>query len=366
VGNCQWTWDSSSSTWTLYCSDCQTQPGCVCQQPTYCGSTNGEITNTGCVPYENAAPCCSTTTTTEPATTTTTIPPGCGGTCTWIYQNTGRSDGGSSPQYWLSINGCSAICPCAYPPITGEEECGDTYVTNCVVPEPTTTEAPPGCSGSCTWQWVPTGNEDGTFDWALYGYTCGDGCTCYPPDYDGDPCNPNGVTSCLSVDGGPGGGYTTSNPCSPTTCAPSACCGQCIFSGDGSGGWDLVRGNCTPDMLCGCVAPSYSSSSSSQTQSVLCAPGVATTTTTTTTITTSTTTTTAGPCSGTCIYQCEGDFNAHLISSACSTGCSCPLELEDIVFCENAGTYFNYSACNTTTTAAPGTSTSNGPSTLPP
>jgi hypothetical protein len=245
-------------------------------------------------------------------------------------------------------------CMCAYPttPAPGVLDCALTN-TPCVLPSTTTpaNNIIPSCLGSCSWQWQP---DYGI--WQPLTNEClapfGTDCKCDQPAYDGGADCPVVNTQC----------YCTNCTCGSTTCPPGFCCGQCIWSGNGGGGWNFVSSTCTTG--CACLNVGYASSSSGETASTGCQP-VNTTTTTSTTTSTTTTSTTIPPCQNkNCSWGCDGAGNWTFLSSLCDVGCQCTDPAAAPYLCNGAtGAYVQAIpccdpvSCSTTSTTSTTTST---------
>jgi len=180
---------------------------------------------------------------------------------------------------WVQTSGsCLSTCPCAMPAGTGPMDCGvsgpGTVETPCVSPPP-----PPPCSGNCLWVY-----GDATTGWILRSNNCAGGgpggCFCSAPVAAGAVCGSEQYTPCV---GEAQTGTTTTAP-------PMVCTGRCYWCWSGSA-WVFDRADGC--IGCLCPQPDYSGSATGEVGIASCASSTTTTTTTTTTTSTTSTTTTS-------------------------------------------------------------------------
>jgi len=298
-----------------------TSSPCDCRYPEFCGTSDGDCTETDCKPLESVqtTPDCGqtnpTTTSCDCNTTTTTPDPNihCTDGCQWYTFPTG---GG-----WILVeNNCAYNCPCPYPDVPSDP-C--TYTPTGCIP---TTSFPPdlSCSGTCFWIYW-----DGR--WYYSGSTCTFYSFCYcdvPSIENPEPCKVYtfGCTDHREA--------TTRNPCDdcytttstePTTTTTEAPCSQeCEWSWNGTI-WVNDSNPCPAE--CPCEEPPYDGADTCSVAVSACGSG----------------TTTSAP--GACCYNTDvGLFCANVFESICTN-------------VHNGTFYINQSCsgidCNTTTTASP-------------
>lgn len=203
------------------------------------------------------------------------------------------------------------------------------------IPANNLSEIPPGCDISCL-DLYPNRN-----------FNCGLGgrryaCACQRPPYPPSGCDWMVFTPCEEV-----------RPkecacCSTTTTTENPCSRNCVYKGDGSGGWTQISNPCSGG--CPCPQPLGQSHDSCEKIELKCGsrPSTTTTTTTGTGGPTTTTTTTARPQGACCYsgYNPSGCINTWQIECTSAGGTWL-----------GAGTNCSTSSCPVTTTVAPTTST---------
>lgn len=378
---------STSSTTTSSPTTTTTPRPCNCLYPNFCGTSNGQHTQTFCTdqvqviyyygPGSTLAqpnhPCPPTTTTSTSTTTsgttttcdcatTTSAPSDCSAPhkCTWAYMPTGA---GGSFQWQLKSNTCSAQCPCQ-PPSDPGAPCEEKD-TPCIVPTPV---PPTACKGECTYWgvegvgWILTDN-------LCNGGTDGAGCGCTPPSATPTGCAPAKVP-CVSPNtpttaalGPCAACYSTQPPITTTTCAPcSKPCSKCKWQYSTScGQMVLVENTCSGD--CGCFsAPFVDPAANWPDGSVVETDCDANTTTTA--APTTTTTGTASPCNSYCAYRYSPDCGGWALAhNPCAGDCpTCPDPPASPGF-PNQQLEIRCAGTTTTTTAGPTTTTTCPPTT---
>lgn len=339
-GSCRFTWSGPSTTWSPVSGQSVCSSGCNCLQPQYCGTADGDCTQTGCssAPIVPTPDCSGSTTTAGPTTTpspmcSTTASPTCT-TCQWFWNGVGFS---------LLYNNCtSGCCSCPPPPANATPAPGSNPGCYFLPPTPCQAAPPPpqpNCGGNCQWLAVqPNPDDPSTLQWLIKHNGCNYcwpelinctwncfgtppcACGCEQPSYPPGACGNTEQTPCqwqCPV-------TTTPCPCpnfncyNPTTTVAPSCGGQCYFRWSGSQWSQLSNGCFGTSGDCVCVVPPYNGQDTCQVQSTFCQPSGTTTTTAG-----PTTTTTAAPC-GTCTYPVSGGSWSAVINNCTSSSCGCP------------------------------------------
>lgn len=324
--DCNPSFTTTTTTSTTSTTTTTQAPGeCQCIKPAFCPTFTGEKITTYCTEYNpgdipsctttTCPPCdcnnyTTTTTTIDPGSTTTTINP-CSGNCRWIYV-----DCYPNGLSWLLIeNACPVgspsygYCACPAPSSPPTSHCAE-FTSECDILPTTTTYDPSGCSGGCTWFYIPQLDR-----FCLSSYNCpavapnGDSCYCPKPTlgedcgYYSTPCLTRNSTTTTTL--APGSTTTTVDPCwkccdtGTTTTTDAPCDGGCYYSCVG-GSWIKYQDTC--DSSCPCRWPTGPCTPGSQ-LFFICSQG------------TSTTTTTATP-TGACCHNTNG--NADFPCGECS------------------------------------------------
>ena len=317
---------SDDSTTTYHDQDCRIvapslpEKECVCQEPTFCPTANGQCTYTSCSKLEPRPISCPSTTSTSTTTTpcdcdtTTTGAPGDNNTCTFTFTNNGTPV--------LLSNNCPPGCECYV--VESGDPCVPSVV-GCICP-PVEPDVPCECAGDSLFfcdgdTWRPLSNtcqKSGSCDELCVADTPQAPCT----DCGGllrVPCSFTSLPSTSSTT--TGDSRPCSSPCDfcygcPTTIAPTtttgdACDALCLKKWNGTV-WETIYSLCNSP--CQCSDVPYERGETCEVVSVAC--------------TGSTSTTTTG-CGGGCIYQAFNSFGGMFwfaLSNNCVDvpNCDCP------------------------------------------
>ena len=323
---------STSSTSTSTSTSTTTDPPCLPQYPTFCGTTEGECTWTYCseVPAPLPPACSPTSTSTSscPISAMTTTPPifGCDG---WDYTWDGAQwviTGGTGCGSWWDCDGV-VHCVMDTSPLDdlGYTNCGATDHRGCFSITPHELEP---CGGENEWGWNPVYEKWFPLEYLICsgGHCCrcdyvpcigykwitpyeNTGyyeylCACLPPSYPGEPCQRvtmpcvpwcrngsgfQGVQQGWYPDGSFGAPYDCSNPCSvcgndsatSTSTTTNPCGADCPWIVD-AGVW-VLDGGTTCEPGCVCLPPALPATDTCLTARTRCYPGTTSSSTTSTT-----------------------------------------------------------------------------------
>lgn len=234
--------------WSVLVSDCTGVGDCICPPAPSgnVGCSNGELSH---------FQCSGTTSTTTSTTTTSTTP--CPNNCAYLCV--------ASPRTWqLTQDDCTGTGGCACPRYNPPSDsfclpgtllflqCSNTTTTSTSTTSTTTTCSPGACDYICT-----DVDGMGTYTWQIFTHSCVNPCGCIssPLSVNGRPCDSSNV------------GFLEYDICSS---GGSLCAGNCLWVGDGAGGWTFSGTDCTAG--CDCDSPVGASSGVGDSQVTGCSP----------------------------------------------------------------------------------------------